>query len=142
MKGPKGSTIAEEISNVDEENRQQQSSITKGKFPMQWGLQILADVVVARMFGLPDSTLSAMFEKAAERAMSLNNRKVIVDFSEVESLDGVGLMLCGYGLYHLRQLNIPVALIRPPSSLFPVLQQHGMHDLPPVFQEYQPGRLN
>lgn len=109
---------------------------------MQWGLQILPDVVVVRMFGLPDSSLGAMFEKAAERAMSLDNRKVIVDFSEVESFDGGELMLCGYGLYHLRQLNIPVVLIRPPSSLLPILQQHGMHELPPVFQEYQAGRLN
>jgi hypothetical protein len=109
---------------------------------MQWGLQILPDVIVVRMFGLPDSSLGAMFEKAAERAKCLENRKIIVDFSEVESLDAVGLMLCGYGLYHFRQLNIPVALIRPPSSLLPVLQQHGMHELPPVFQDYHPSKLN
>jgi hypothetical protein len=42
-------------------------------------------------------------------------------------------MLCAFGLYHLRQLKIPVALIRPPALLFPVLQVHGMHELPPVF---------
>jgi anti-anti-sigma regulatory factor len=110
---------------------------------MQWGLQILPDVVVVRMFGSPDHSLGDMFEKAAERAMSLDNRKVIVDFSDVVSLDPVGLMLCGYGLYHLRQLDIPVALIRPPASLLSVLRQHGMHELPPVFlHEYDARMLN
>jgi len=55
----------------------------------------------------------------------------------------VGLLLCGYGLYHLQQLNIPVALIRPPDSLLPVLRQHGMQELPPVFShEYGAGSLN
>jgi anti-anti-sigma regulatory factor len=110
---------------------------------MQWGLQILPDVVVVRMFGSPDHSLGDMFEKAAERAMSLDNRKVIVDFSDVVSLDPVGLMLCGYGLYHLRQLDIPVALIRPPASLLSVLREHGMHELPPVFlHEYDARMLN
>jgi hypothetical protein len=103
------------------------------RLPMQWGFQILPDVVVVRAFRSPDHSLGEMFEKAAERAMSLGNRKVIVDFSHVEVIDPVGLMLCAYGLYHLRQLHIPVALIRPPASLLPVLQQHGMHDFPPYF---------
>ena len=110
---------------------------------MQWGLQVLPDVVVVRMFGSPDLSLGDMFEKAAERAMSLNNRKIIVDFSDVASIDPVGLLLCGYGLYHLQQLDIPVALIRPPDSLLSVLRQHGMHELPPVFShEYGAGSLN
>jgi anti-anti-sigma regulatory factor len=108
---------------------------------MQWGLQILPDVVVVRMFGSPDHSLGDMFEKAAERAMSLDNRKVIIDFSDVASIDPVGLMLCGYGLYHLRQLDIPVALIRPPASLLSVLRQHGMRELPPVFLHECDGRM-
>ena len=41
---------------------------------MQWGLQVLPDVVVVRMFRSPDHSLGEMFEKAAERAMSLDNR--------------------------------------------------------------------
>lgn len=101
--------------------------------PIQWGLQILPDVVVVRVFRSPDSSLGEMFEKTAERAMGLDNRKVVIDFSDVEFLDQVGLILCAYGLHHLRQLHIPVALIRPPASLLPVLHQHGMHELPPVF---------
>ena len=110
---------------------------------MQWGVQVLPDVVVVRIFGSPDHSLGDMFEKAAERAVSLDNRKVIVDFSDVDSIDPVGLMLCAYGLYHLRQIRIPVALIQPPASLLPVLQQHGMHEPPPVFlHECDARRLN
>lgn len=100
---------------------------------MRWGLQVLPDVLVVRIFGLPDHSLGNMFEKAAERAMSLKNRKVVVDFSHVESMGPVELMLCAYGIYHLRQLRIPVALIQPPASLFPVLHQHGMPEPLPVF---------
>ena len=110
---------------------------------MQWGLQVLPDVVVVRMFGSPDHSLGDMFEKAAERAMSLDNRKIIVDFSDVASIDPVWLMLCGYGLYHLGQLDIPVALIRPPALLLSVLRQHGMQELTLVFShEYDAGSLN
>lgn len=110
---------------------------------MQWGLQVLTDVVIVRIFGSPDSSLVDMFEKAAERAISLNNRKVIVDFSDVESIDPVGTILCGYGVYHLRRLHIPVALIRPPASLLPILQQYDMHELPAVFShEHDPRTFN
>jgi len=100
---------------------------------MQWGLQILPDVVVVRIFGLPDHSLGDMFEKAAERAMSLENRKVLVDFSDVESMGPMGLTLCAYGLYHLQQLGIPLALVQPPASLFPVLYRHGVQKSLPVF---------
>ena len=108
---------------------------------MQWGLQILPDVVVVRIFGLPDHSLGAMFEKAAERAISLENRKVLVDFSGVESMDSMGLTLCAYGLYHFQQLSIPVALIQPPASLLPVLYRHGMEEIPPVFHHEYDGRI-
>ena len=100
---------------------------------MQWGLQILPDAVVVRIFGLPDHSLGEMFEKAAERAMSLENRKVLVDFSDVESIGPMGLTLCAYGLYHLQDLGIPVALIQPPASLLPVLSLHGMKEFPVAF---------
>ncbi len=99
---------------------------------MQWGLQILPDAVVVRIFGVPDHSLGGMFEKAAARAISLDYRKVLVDFSDVESLGPMGLTLCGYGLYHLQQLGIPVALIQPPASLLPVLFRHGMKEFPVV----------
>jgi anti-anti-sigma regulatory factor len=123
--------------------RLQKISFTKGKFPMQWGLQVLPDVVIVRIFGLPDHSLGGMFEKAAERAMNLDNRKVLVDFSNVECMDPMGLMLCAYGLYHLRQLGIPIALIQPPVSLFPVLHRHGMQEPPPVFShEYDARTMN
>ena len=100
---------------------------------MQWGLQILPDAVVVRIFGLPDHSLGEMFEKAAERARSLENRKVLVDFSDVESIGPMGLTLCAYGLYHLQALGIPVALIQPPASLLPILSMHGMKEFPVVF---------
>lgn len=123
--------------------RRQRSLIPKEEFLMQWGLQVLPDVVFVRIFGLPDHSLGDMFEKAAERAISLDGRKVLVDFSNVESMDPVGLMLCAYGLYHLRQLGIPVALIAPPASLFPVLHRHGMPEPPPVFShEYDARAMN
>ena len=110
---------------------------------MNWGLQVLPDVLIVRMFGLPDHSLGDMFEKAAERSAGLDNRKVIVDFSGVESMDPVGLMLCAYGLYHLRNLRIPIALIQPPAPLFPVLHRHGMQEPPPVFShEYDARTMN
>jgi hypothetical protein len=100
---------------------------------MPWGLQVLPDVVIVRMFGASAPSLGELFEHAAERAMNLGNRNVIVDFSDVDVSDPGELMLCAYGLYHLRQLHIPVALIRPPASLLSVLREHGMHELPSVF---------
>ena len=110
---------------------------------MQWGLQILPDAVVVRIFGLPDHSLGEMFEKAAERAMSLENRKVLVDFSDVESMGSMGLTLCAYGLHHLQELGIPVALIQPPASLLPVLSRHGMKEFPAVFShDYNARTLN
>lgn len=99
---------------------------------MPWGLQILPDAVVIRILGLPDHSLGEMFEKAAARAIGLDYRKVLVDFSEVESMGPMGLILCGYGLYHLQQLSIPVALIQPPASLLPVLCRHGMKEFPVI----------
>lgn len=110
---------------------------------MLWGLQILPDVVIVRIFGLPDHSLGGMFEKAAERAVSLENRKVLVDFSDVESMGPIGLTFCAYGLYHLRELGIPVALIQPPASLLPLLCRHGMKKFPPVFShEYDARTMN
>ncbi|MDR4484227.1 MAG: hypothetical protein R3B95_13600 [Nitrospirales bacterium] len=100
---------------------------------MQCGLQILPDAVVIRILGLPDHSLGEIFEKAAARAISLDYRKVLVDFSDVESIGPMGLTVCGYGLYHLQQLRIPVALIQPPASLLPVLSMHGMKEFPVVF---------
>ena len=85
------------------------------------------------MFGKVDHTLSEMFEQATERATKLNNRQVVLDFSDIEFIDSVRLILCGYGLHHFRQLGIPVALVRPPDSLIPVLKAHGLPDVPPVF---------
>ncbi|MEJ2231015.1 MAG: hypothetical protein P8X46_07520, partial [Nitrospirales bacterium] len=42
-----------------------------------------------------------------------------------------------------RQLGIPIALIQPPLSLFPVLHRHGMQELPPVFShEYDARTMN
>jgi len=104
---------------------------------MCWGFQVLPHAVIIRMFGVVDQTLGEMFEKAAKRALYLNNRQVVIDFSHVESIDALGLVLCGYGLHHFQQLGIPVALVRPPDSLLPVLQEHGLPEIPPVFLEAQ-----
>ncbi len=100
---------------------------------MRWGFQVLPHVIIVRMFGAVDQSLGEMFEKAAERALYLNNRQVVIDFSDVESIDALGLVLCGYGLHHFQQLGIPVALVRPPDSLLPVLKEHGLPEIPPVF---------
>lgn len=100
---------------------------------MQWSLQILPDVVIVRVFDSPDHSLGEMFEKAGERAMSLEYRKVLVDFSDVESMGQIGLTFCAYGLYHLQQLGIPVALIQPPASLLPVLCRYEIKEFPKVF---------
>jgi len=104
---------------------------------MRWGFQILSHAVIVRMFGVVDQTVGEIFEKAAERASNLKNRQVVFDFSDVENVDPIALVLCGYGLHHLRQLGIPVALVKPPASLLSVLQKHGLPEIPPVFLESQ-----
>ena len=104
---------------------------------MRWGFQVLPHAVIVRLFGVVDQTLGEMFEEAAERASNLKKRQVVFDFSDVESIDAIGLMLCGYGLHHFRQLGIPVALVKPPSSLLPVLKEHGLPEIPLVFLEPQ-----
>ncbi len=100
---------------------------------MRWGFQILPHAIIVRIYGVVNHTLSDMFEKATERATYLDRRQVVIDFSAVESVDAVGLVLCGHGLYHLRQVGIPVALVKPPASLLPILQKHGLPEVPPVF---------
>jgi len=104
---------------------------------MRWGFQVLPHAIIVRMFGVVDQTLGEMLEEAAERASNLKKRQVVIDFSDVESIDAIGLMLCGYGLHHFQQLGIPVALVRPPNSLLPVLKEHGLPGIPPVFLEAQ-----
>lgn len=104
---------------------------------MNWRLQVLPEVLVVRMYGIIDQEIGSMFEKTGERAVYLGNRKVVVDFSEVESVDPLGAVLCGYGLHHFQQLGVPVALIRPPASLLPALQKHGLQGIPPVFLNSQ-----
>ncbi len=109
----------------------------EGTHVMRWGFQVLPHAIIVRMFGVVDHGLGEMFEKATERATNLNKRQVVIDFSDIESIDAVGLVLCGYGLHHFRQLGIPVALVKPPASLLPVLQEHGLPEVPPVFLEAQ-----
>ncbi len=104
---------------------------------MRWGFQILPHAIIVRMFADLDQSLGQMFEQATERAISHKNRQVVLDFSDVETIDTMGLVLCGYGLHHFRQLGIPVALVKPPASLLPVLRQHGLPEIPPVFLESQ-----
>ena len=104
---------------------------------MRWGFQVLPHAVIVRLFGFVDQTLGEMFEEAAERASNLKNRQVVFDFSDVESIDPIALVLCGYGLHHFQQLGIPVALVRPPNSLLSVLKEHGLPGIPPVFLEAQ-----
>jgi anti-anti-sigma factor len=108
-----------------------------GEHVMRWSFQILPHAIIVRLFGVVDQSLGEMFEKAVERATNLENRQVVIDFSDVESVDAMGLVLCGYGLHHFQQLDIPVALVQPPASLLPVLQEHGLPDIPPVFLEVQ-----
>ena len=104
---------------------------------MRWGFQVLPHAIIVRMFGVVDKSLGEMFEKATERSTKLNKRLVVIDFSDIESMDAMGLVLCGYGLHHFQQLDIPVALVRPPDSLLPVLKEHGLPGIPPVFLEAQ-----
>lgn len=107
----------------------------EGTRRMHWGFQVLPHAIIVRMFGTVDQTLVEMFEQATERALNLSKRQVVIDFSDVESIDAMGLVLCGYGLHHFQQLGIPVALVRPPNSILPVLQEHGLPEIPPVFLE-------
>jgi len=104
---------------------------------MRWGVQVLPHAIIVRMFGVLDQTVGEMCEKTAERASNLKNRQVVFDFSDIENVDPIALVLCGYGLHHFRQLGIPVALVKPPASLLSVLQEHGLPEIPPVFLEAQ-----
>ena len=105
----------------------------KKEHVMRWGFQVLPHAIVIRIFGVMDQTLSQMFEEATERAMKFNDRQVVIDFSDVDAVDPFGLVLCGCSLHHFQQLGIPVALVRPPASLLPVLKDHGLPDIPQVF---------
>lgn len=109
---------------------------------MQWGLQVMPNALVVRLYGLLDQSCGDMWEKAAQRSLALDKRKIILDFSGVESVAPLGVVLCGYGLHHLQELRINVALIRPPSTLFPVLQGHGVKSIPNVFLQEQDARLD
>lgn len=111
--------------------------MSDGENVMRWGFQVLPHAIIVRMFGVVDQTLDEMFEKATERAIHLNQRQVVIDFSDVESIEAIGVVLCGFGLHHFRQLGIPVALVKPPASLLRVLQEHGLPEGPPVFLEAQ-----
>jgi anti-anti-sigma regulatory factor len=114
-----------------------------GEHVMRWGFQVLPHALIVRMFGIVDRNLGKMLEETTERSTKLNNRQVVIDFSDVESVDAAGLVLCGYGLHHFQQLGIVVALIRPPDSLLPVLKEHGLPGIPPVFLKSQSvSRLN
>ncbi len=104
---------------------------------MRWGVQIFPHAILIRIFGVLDQNVSQMFEEATGPAMKFKNRQVVIDFSEVEAVDSVGLVLCGYGLHHFQQLSIPVALVRPPASLLPVLKEHGLPEIPQVFQKQE-----
>ncbi len=104
---------------------------------MRWGFQVIPHAIIVRMFGTVDQGLGEMFEQATERAVKLHKRQVVIDFSDVEAIDAVGLVLCGFGLHHFQELSIPVALVKPPASLLPVLQEHGLSEIPPVFLEPQ-----
>ena len=105
----------------------------EGRHIMRWGFQVLPHAIIVRIFGTVDHSFGEMFESATERAVKLDKRQVVIDFSDMESIDAVGLVLCGYGLHHFEQLGIPVALVKPPASLLPVLQKHGLPKVPPVF---------
>ena len=111
--------------------------MSDGEHVMRWGFQVLPHAIIVRMFGVVDQSLGEVFEKATERSINLNRRQVVIDFSDVETIDAIGLVLCGYGLHHFRQLGIPVALVQPPASLLPVLQEHGLPEVPPIFLEAQ-----
>lgn len=104
---------------------------------MNWRIQVLSEILVVRVFGIPDQQIGSMFEKAAERSVSLGNRKVLVDFSGVDSIKPLEAVLCGFGLHHFQQLGIPVALVKPPASLLPILQKHGLQAIPTVFSHEQ-----
>ena len=102
---------------------------------LRWGFQVLPHAIIVRMFGVVDQNVSKVFEEATERSTQHNSRQVVVDFSDIESIDTMGLVLCGFGFHHFQQLGIPVALVKPPASLLPVLQEHGLPEIPPVFLE-------
>ena len=102
---------------------------------MRWGFQVLPHAVVLRIFGVVDQNVGKMFEETTERSTKHNSRQVVIDFSDIESIDAMGLVLCGFGLHHFRKLGIPVALVKPPTSLLPMLQEHGLPEVPPVFLE-------
>ncbi len=100
---------------------------------MRWGIKVLPEVLVVKVFGRLDQSLEEMFRKVSHRAHVLENRKVILDFSEALSGSSLVLVLCGFGLYHFRQLGIPVAFIRPPAELLPLLLENGVSELSDVF---------
>ncbi len=100
---------------------------------MRWGLQILPESLVLRLFDRNGQGQSGMFATVSERALNLGKRRVVVDFTDTDNLDPMTVVWCGYGLYHFRQLGIPFSLIKPPPALLTILKQHGLPDPAPVF---------
>lgn len=113
------------------------TNMSNGEHIMRWGFQVLPHAIIVRIFGIVDQRLGDMLEQATERVTSHHKRQLVMDFSDIESIDAVGLVLCGYGLHHFHQLGIPVLLVKPPSSLLPELQKHGLPEGSPVFLEDQ-----
>ncbi len=104
---------------------------------MRWGFQVVPHALIVRMFGVVDQGLGEMFEQATERVINLYKHQVVIDFSNIESINAVGLVLCAYGLHHFRQLSIPVALVRPPASLLSTLKEDGLSEVFPIFLDFQ-----
>lgn len=104
---------------------------------MRWGIQVLPEVLVVRLYGTVDQEIGSLFEKTADRAVYLGKRKVIIDFTGVESFEPLSDVLCGFGLDHLRRLGVPVAMLRPPASVFPILRKFGLEEIPSGFSSDQ-----
>jgi hypothetical protein len=105
---------------------------------MRWGLQVLPNVLVVRLYGMIDQDVGNLFEKTTGRAVRLGNRPVIMDFAGVESIAPLGLVFCEFGFNHMRELGIVLAVLHPPVCLSPILQKFGLESLPSGLVGEQP----
>jgi hypothetical protein len=105
---------------------------------MHWGLQVLPNVLVVRLYGMIDQDVGNLFEKITGRAVRLGNRPVIMDFAGVESITPIGLVFCEFGFHHLRELGIVLAVLHPPLCLGPILKKFGLESLPSELMCEQP----
>lgn len=94
--------------------------------------QIFHDAIVVRLSGDFDYTGHEILENSIRLAHSLCNRRVILNLTEVTSMDGAGVGTLCFVLHTLDRLGIPGSLVNPPPAIRDLMEQIHMTNLVPI----------